>query len=513
MTNSPGIMRPAVPLVPLGALLSGIAEVPPQSSGRLVSDVVYDSRRAHAGCLYVGLAGVRVHGASFAVDAARAGAVALLTDADGARRAEGAGLPIVESGDPRLVMALAAARLFGDPTKGRVTFGVTGTTGKTTTCLMIDAALRANGRHAGYIGTLGFTLDGIAIPTERTTITTPESADLQAALAVMAQRGADAFVMEATSSGLLMDRVDGVDFDVVGFTNLGRDHMDIHATMEAYFQAKARLFSPGWAGHAVVNVDDEAGRRLAGMITEQGEPALITVGHEEPADYRIVDTFDEGDHQRVVFTNNGQRVEFPLDMPGAFNVSNAMMALAMMDAAGFDREATLSGLHHVAAPGRLQRVDLGEDAPRVYIDFAHTPEATEAVLSTLTRPMIAVLGAGGDRDPGKRGPLGTVAARYCDVVVVTDDNYRSEDPAKIRDLIWQGACAQAETGDHPVAVHNIGGRPEAVKQALAMAGPQWNVVILGRGVEEFQEAGDLHIPMRDEDLVRAGWDELRQEHR
>ena len=513
MTNTLGILRPSVPSMPLGDLLAGIAVVPADASAIPVSDIVYDSRRAHAGCLYVGLAGAKTHGAGFAADAARSGAVALLTDAKGAGLAPDAGLPVIEVADPRLAMALAATRLFGYPTTGRCTFGVTGTTGKTTTCLMIDAALRAHGRHCGYIGTLGFTVDGVVLPTERTTITTPESADLQAALAVMAQRGADSYVMEATSSGLLMDRVDGVEFDVVGFTNLGRDHMDIHGTIEDYFQAKAKLFRAGWARHAMINVDDPAGQRLAAMVADAGDPALITVGHDETADYHIVETFDEGDHQKVVFVNNGQTVEFPLDMPGAFNVSNAMMALAMMDAAGFSREDTLRGLHHVKAPGRMMRVELDDDAPRVYIDFAHTPEATEAVLDTLTRPMIAVLGAGGDRDPGKRAPLGRTAARFADIVVVTDDNYRSEDPATIRAAIWQGANEQAESGDHPVTVHNIGGRPEAVKQALAMAGPQWNVVILGRGVEEFQEAGDQHIPMRDADLVRRGWDELRQEHR
>ena len=500
-----------MPARPLGELLDGSAEVPPGAASLPVSDIVYDSRRARSGCLYVGLAGAKTHGARFAADAARAGSVALLTDSVGAGLAGDAGLPVVEAGDPRLAMATAAARFFGHPTRGRCTFGVTGTTGKTTTCLMIDAALRANGRHSGYIGTLGFTLDGVAIPTERTTITTPESTDLQAALAVMVQQGADAFVMEATSSGLLMDRVEGVEFDVVGFTNLGRDHMDIHPTIEDYFQAKAKLFRPGWAGHAVVDIDDAAGRRLAAMITEQGDPMLTTVGRDESADYRIVETLHQGDNQLVVFTNRGLQDAFPLDLPGDFNASNAMLALAMTEAAGFDRILSMHGLRHAMAPGRLQRIDLGPDAPRVYIDFGHTPEATDAVLKTLSHPLMAVLGAGGDRDPGKRGLLGLAAARHADVVVVTDDNYRSEDPAKIRAAVRQGAEQQAAAGDRPVRVYDIDGRPAAVRQALALADPQWNVVVLGRGVEEFQEAGDKRIPMRDADLIRSAWADLCEE--
>ena len=495
--------------MPLGQLLADVADVPPELRPVPAADIVFDSRHVYPGCLYVGLKGAKTHGAAFAEEASRRGAVALLTDAAGASLAAGAGLPVVEALKPRVAMAEASARLFGDPTATRLTFGLTGTTGKTTTCIMIDAALRAHGLHSGYVGTLGYTLDGVKIPAERTTPTTPESVDLQAVLAVMAERGADAFVMEATSSGLLMDRVEGICFDVVGFTNLGRDHLDIHPTMEDYFQAKAKLFRSGWARHAVVNTDDEAGRRLTEMIVAAGSPGVTSVGYTESADFRILSTHDEGDHQRVVFANDGQTADFTLDMPGAFNASNAMIALAMTDAAGLDRTTTMRALRHVRAPGRLQRIDLGADAPRVYIDFAHTPESTEAVLNTISRPIVAVLGAGGDRDSGKRRPLGETAARHADIVVVTDDNYRSEDPAKIRAAIRQGAEHQAAAGDHRVSVYEVDGRPAAVKQALALAGPGWNVVILGRGVEEFQEAGDRHIPMRDADLVTDAWDELR----
>jgi len=508
--NLPDTIRPAhVAPLTLGAALSGLADVPASLASETICDLAYDSRRVSPSCLYFGLPGAKAHGASFGDQAQAAGAVAMVTDAEGAKLATGS-LPVLAVADPRQMMALVAARVFGDPTAGRLTFGVTGTMGKTTTCLMLDAALRAQGRHVGYIGTIGFTVDGEPIPVRRNTVTTPESVDLQAALAAMAEMGADTFVMEASSMGLALHRVTGVHFDVVGFTNLARDHLDFHGTMEAYYDAKAELFRPGWAGQAVVNVDDEAGQRLAAGIAAAGQPTLTTVGRGATADYQILDRVVEGRRQLVAYRHDGDVARFGLDMPGQFNVSNAMLALGMMQAAGFAAEPTRQGLSHAVVPGRMQPVDLGPDAPAVFIDFGHTPEATEAALSAAPRPSVAVLGAGGDRDPGKRELMGAAAARQTDVVIVTDDNYRSEDPALIRAAVRRGAEQQATLSGANVI--EVAGRPQAVREALAMAPSSWCVVVLGRGVEEFQEiAGGQRIPMRDADLVRQAWHEIKRE--
>jgi len=488
----------------LPRLLAGAAEVPSNARRLSVSDLAFDSRRAKSGYLFFGLPGLNAHGAAFASQARASGAVAMVTDAAGAALADLSDWPVIVVDNPRAVMAAAAVRLFGDPTARRTTFGVTGTAGKTTTSLMLDAALRANGRHSGYIGSIGFTVDGRRIPMQRSTPTTPESIDLQAMLAAMAEQGADSFVMEATSVGLELDRLAGVSFDVVGFTNLGRDHMDYHHTVENYFAAKTRLFRPGWAGHAVVNLDDPYGQRLLAMMRQAGDPPVTTVGYDAAADFRIVGRTVMASHQQVVFEHDGQTAQFDLDMPGEFNVRNAMLALAMMDAAGFDQQTTLQGLAHATAPGRMQRVDLGEGAPLVFVDDAHTPEATEAALKAATRPMIAVVGCGGDRDHGKRALTGAACARQADVVIVTDDNPRTEDPAAIRAAIRQGAV---ETGLCDKVLDG-GGRQDAIKQALAMAEPGWTVVVLGRGDEDFQEVHGQLIPLHDVDVVQTAWHEL-----
>jgi len=494
--------------MPLGELAAGVTDVPPPLAALLVTDIAYDSRRVVPGGLYIGLAGANAHGASFAAQAFAAGAVAMVTDARGAELCEQCALPKLIVDAPRRAMAHLAARLFGNPTGDKLTFGVTGTTGKSTISFMLDAALREHARHVGYIGTIGFTIDGAQIPVRRTTSTTPESPDLQASLALMAQRGADCFVMEASSGGLALDRLEAIDFDIVGFSNLGRDHLDFHKTMEDYFLAKAKLFRAGWARQAVINIDDAAGRRLCGMITP-GDPKVITVGAGANADFRIIGRRLVDGRQQVTFSHDGQTTQFGIDMPGEFNAQNAMIALAMMHAAGFEQSVTLAGLAHAVAPGRMERIDLGEGAPCVFVDFGHTPEATETALLAVPRPSIAVLGAGGDRDTGKRPLMGAAAARQADIVVITDDNPRTEDARAIRADVMAGAVEQASATDHEVQVMDGGDRASAIKKALAMAAPGWSVAVLGRGDLEFQEVAGELLPFRDADVVRSAWDELK----
>jgi len=497
--------------VSLGDLADGLVAVPETMRGIRVTGLAYDSRRVRPGDLYCGLVGATTHGAAFADQAKASGAVAMLTDAAGSQMCVDQDLPVLVADNPRRAMGQLAARLCGDPTNGRLTLGVTGTTGKTTVSFMLADALRAGGRHAGYIGTLGFTLDGEQLPLHKTTPTTPESVDLQESLAAMAGLGADSFVMEATSAGLLLDRLEGVRFDVVGFTNLGRDHLDFHPTMEDYFLAKAKLFRPRWASQAVVDVDSEWGVRLLGIIRRDGGPAVTTIGHGLDADWRITGHYPADGHQMVEVVHQGRMLRFSLDMLGDFNAVNAVMALAMADAAGLSGELVVQGLAHTTVPGRMEKVDLGAGAPPVIVDLSNTPEATEALLRSMSRPVIALIGSGGDRDPGKRALIGAAAARQADVVIVADDNPRTEDPGVIRQAILDGAVGQAsQLADGPSQIIDGGGRPQAVKLALSMAEPGWTVAILGRGDEEFQELAGLLIPMLDTDLVKEAWLELKE---
>ncbi|GAE68686.1 UDP-N-acetylmuramoylalanyl-D-glutamate-2,6-diaminopimelate ligase [Cutibacterium acnes JCM 18909] len=249
-------------------------------NGPAITGITLDSRQVRPGDLYVGLHGLHAHGASFAASAVESGAVAVLTDEDGATLAAEAGVPIIVVDDPRVAMAVAAAKIFGHPSDAMTMFGITGTNGKTTTAFLVEAGLRAAGHHVGTIGTIGFRLDGEELPSARTTVTTPEAPDLQGLFAAMAERGASDVVMEVSSHALALQRVDGTCFDVVAFTNLGRDHLDFHNTLDNYFNAKARLFTPDLARVGVINVDDPRGRQLVERMQANGVKAVTTSIHQ-----------------------------------------------------------------------------------------------------------------------------------------------------------------------------------------------------------------------------------------
>lgn len=512
--TSPGPLRPThVVARTLGEVFAGTdVRLPMDAEGVLVSGIQLDSRTVGAGELYVALPGTRTHGASFAAAAAGRGAVAVLTDATGAELAAGADLPVCESSDPRRDMALAASTIFGSPTHELLMLGLTGTNGKTTTAFLLEAGLTAAGMHVGSIGTIGFRLDGVELASSRTTITTPESPDLQALMAVMLDRGATAIAMEVSSHALALQRVDGVGFDVAGFTNLGRDHLDFHPTMEHYFETKATLFEPHRCRVAIVNIDDEHGAILASRIVERGAPRLVTTGFNADADYRIVEwTTAPGGGSLVKVEAPEGPVDLALDLPGEFNVRNGVTALAMLDAAGVDRASALAGLAHAQVPGRMERVDLGPDAPTVFVDFAHTPQAIESALAAIRAPrVIAVLGAGGDRDAEKRPEMGAAAVTGADVVIVTDDNPRSEDPAAIRGSVVRGALdavAGAATGSRASRVEVVEqpGRLQAIERALRLAGPDDTVALLGKGHEHGQEVSGQVLEFDDVDVARARW--------
>ncbi|MDO5285346.1 MAG: UDP-N-acetylmuramoyl-L-alanyl-D-glutamate--2,6-diaminopimelate ligase [Actinomycetia bacterium] len=484
----------------------------PGLAGVAVSGVTVSSLSVAPGDLYVALPGRTTHGARFAAQAVRSGAVAVLTDPAGAEQLGGLGVPVAVVAEPRVVMAEVAARVYRHPADRLLTYALTGTNGKTTTLYLLAAALRAAGHRVGTIGTIGARVDDEELPLARTTVTTPEAPDVQALLAVMVERGATALVMEVSSHALAMHRVAGIRYDVAGFTNLGWDHRDFHPTQEDYFQAKARLFTPQQTSAAVIAVDDDWGERLVEQAAQAGL-RLLTTG--ERGQYRSLaaEPGPDGSQQVRVTTPDGER-GYRLGLPGAHNVANSVTAVAMLAATGASLEQALPGLATVTVPGRMQRVPLPGPAPRVYVDFAHTPQAVAATLEALgSVRTVCVLGAGGDRDQGKRGPMGAVAAQACDVLVVTDDNPRSEPPEQIRAAVLAGARQardEAAPGSRAAGCQVIDGgdRRQAIRQALALAGPGDVVAVLGKGHEQGQAARGTVTPFSDAAVVAEEWDAL-----
>ncbi|HHU39415.1 MAG TPA: UDP-N-acetylmuramyl-tripeptide synthetase, partial [Propionibacterium sp.] len=387
----PTALRPSeAPGLPLAHLVPGALGV--------ATGVAFDSRQVLPGDLYVGLPGHRAHGAGFAAQAASAGAIALVTDAAGAALAEGSGLPVVLVEDPRVAMAGLAADVYGRPGEALDLFGITGTNGKTSTVFLLEAALAALGRRVATLGTIGYRIAGVPLESSRTTITTPESPDVQALLAVIRERGADTVAMEVSSHALALHRVDALTFDAAAFTMLGQDHLEFHHTLEEYFAAKARLFLEGRTRTAVVNTADPWGSHLAALVREQADPPRLVTTLARDADLRVVGSTPLPDGgSRVRLAHPGGETTFDLSMLGDFNVANAVTALGLVHAAGLDVDAAATGLADAQVPGRMQRVDLGPDAPFAVVDFAHTPQAVAAALAALPRSgrRIAVLGAGG----------------------------------------------------------------------------------------------------------------------
>lgn len=482
--------------VRLSGLLPGAADL-------AVTGVSLDSRRVGPGELYAALPGQHTHGARFAADAAARGAVAVLTDAEG-QALVGDVLPVIMVDDPRLALGEVAAAVHGRPAEAMRTFGITGTNGKTSTMFLLEAALAALGERVGTLGTIGFRLAGRQLPRTRSTVTTPEAPDLQQLLAELRTAGCTSVAMEVSSHALALHRVAGITFDVAGFTQFGRDHLDFHHTLQNYFEAKSRLFLDGRARACVVSIDDEWGRRLAGLIRADGTP-LLTTGVTPEADVRLLACSTDAEQRSLVraATPSGE-LNFTVGIAGDFNVRNALTALAMVQAAGLDAQRAATGLAQAFVPGRMQRVPLGAAAPRVVVDFAHTPEAVAAALAGLPAPRIVVLGAGGDRDPGKRGPMGAAAAANAEVVIVTDDNPRSEAPESIRAQVLRGArtAGGAEVIDG-------GDRRSAIALALARATPDTWVAVLGKGHESGQEIAGVVRPFDDVAVVRDAWQGVR----
>ncbi|ASL14942.1 UDP-N-acetylmuramoylalanyl-D-glutamate--2, 6-diaminopimelate ligase [Mycobacterium intracellulare subsp. chimaera] len=485
-----GVRLPAL-AADIGAAPAGDRAVP----NLPVTGVTLRAQEVRPGDLFAALPGSTTHGARYAGDAVERGAVAVLTDAGGVAEmgALGQSVPILVHPGPRGVLGGLAAAVYGNPSERVTVVGVTGTSGKTTTTYLIESALRAAGRTAGLIGTIGIRIDGADIPSA---LTTPEAPALQAMLAAMAEQGVDTVVMEVSSHALALGRVDGTRFAVGGFTNLSRDHLDFHPTMADYFEAKAMLFDPSSplrARRAVVCVDDDAGRAMAARAGD-----AITVSAEgRPAHWRAADVapMGAGGQRFTAIDPAGARHQLGVRLPGHYNVANCLVGLAILDAVGVSPEQASTGLLQARVPGRMEEIDAGQDFLAL-VDYAHKPGALRAVLTTLARPdrrLAVVFGAGGERDPGKRAPMGATAAELADLVVVTDDNPRGEDPASIRREILAGATESGCAAD----IVEIADRRDAIRHAVAWAGPGDVVLIAGKGHETGQSAGGHTRPFDD----------------
>jgi len=470
-----------------------------------IQGVTLASAEVRPGDLYAALPGARTHGIHYVKDAVSRGAVAVLTDPTGRDAALAAGLPVYVVDDPRAVLGAVADRVYGEPSRELTVIGITGTNGKTTTAYLVEAGLAAAGLGTGLIGTVqtrtrGWDADGRPTVTELPSVrTTPEAPAVHALLASMAGSGVSAVVMEVSSHALVLGRVGGVRFAAAGFTNLGRDHLDFHADLEEYFQAKAALFD-GRARKELVTTDDDAGRRLAAL-----RPGAGTVSIAGPADWRAsdVEPAQGGGSTFTLHGPDGATWPARVRLPGRFNVANAVLAVALLDAVGVPVASALAGIAQTVVPGRMEPVEAGQPFVAV-VDYAHTPDAVATALSALREAtsgrLITVLGCGGDRDPGKRAAMGTSAARLSDVLVVTDDNPRSEDPAAIRAAMLAGVAEVP--ADRRAEVLEVAGRRNALAAAVALAAPGDTLLIAGKGHETGQEvAGTVH-PFDDRTVLR-----------
>lgn len=481
----------------LEKILSAL-ETPPSvvtgSPAAEITSITHDSRRVMPGALFAALpratpGRVAEGGARFILEAVEKGAAAVLTSGD----VKAPRVTTICVANPRAALADASAAFYGHPSRQLQTVGITGTNGKTTTTFLLKHLLDDADRPCGLVGTVRYVIGPRELPAARTT---PESDDLQHLLRDMREAGCRAVVMEVSSHALCQDRTRGVEFDAAVFTNLSQDHLDYHVTMDAYFEAKQKLFSglarqTGKRGVAVINMDDRYGRRL--LDETGGGIKTVTYGRSAGAMFRAGDIASErhGTRYTLHVGERGYLVRIPLF--GLFNVYNSLASVATMHALGYDVRKSVDALKNAPQiPGRLEMVSEPE-AFRTFVDYAHTPDALDNVLRTLRslgpERLITVFGCGGDRDRAKRAPMGRVAAEHSDWCIVTSDNPRSEDPEVICREIAEGLPG----GNHEIIID----RRAAIRRAVTLAAPGDIVLIAGKGHESYQEFADRKVPFDD----------------
>jgi len=464
------------------AAVAGSADVP-------ITDLAYDSRAVRPGALFFCRPGARADGHDFAADAVAAGAAALVVE----RRLPDAVPQVLVPSTARAMGPMASA-FYGHPSRAFELIAVTGTNGKTTTSFMIESVARAMGRTSGLLGTVeGHIADRVVTGSR----TTPESVDLQRTLAAMRDAGVRTAVMEVSSHGLALHRVDGTRYACAVFTNLTQDHLDDHGTMEAYFAAKAMLFTPAFTPVAVLGIDDPYARRLADMVR------VPSVGFalDRAADVRARSIEVAPAGSAVVADVRGERVELRVPLPGRYNVTNALGVLATGAAMRWPIDRVVAGIESLpGVPGRMERIEAGQPFT-VLVDYAHTPDALAGVLRAAREltgdgaRLVAVFGCGGDRDRGKRPLMGAVATSLADLTVITSDNPRSEDPTSIIAEIEHGVPDGGAYTTEP-------DRRAAIAQAIAAAHAGDVVVIAGKGHEQGQEFAGRTIEFDDRMVAR-----------
>lgn len=456
----------------------------------VLSGIEVDSRRVKSGTLFAAMPGSAFHGASFVEKALSQGAAAVLTDAKGAQMAgdaiRAAGAALVISEQPREALARAAALYFGGQPKTMI--AVTGTNGKTSVSTFVRQIWIEMGLSAVNLGTTG--VEGAwAAPLAHTT---PEPITLHRTLAEAAKNGITHAAMEASSHGLDQRRLDGVTLKAAGFTNFTQDHLDYHETFEAYFDAKAGLFARVLPedGSAVINIDDPKGIDMAAIAKARG-CNVITVGRDG-GDLHLMGQRFDATGQDLRFEWRGKAYQKRLELIGGFQADNVLLAAGLVIACGADPAEVFDTIPHLTTVrGRMQLAATRDNGAAVFVDYAHTPDAVATALAAM-RPhvmgrLVAIVGAGGDRDTAKRPLMGAAAAQNADVVIVTDDNPRSEDPATIRAAVMGGCPDATEVGD----------RAEAILRGIDVLEPGDALLIAGKGHETGQTIGDDVLPFDD----------------
>ena len=515
----PPVLRPEHPAPRSLALLVqefGLAHLG-SVDGVEVTGVTLGTADLHPGDLFVGIRGANSHGASYAAQAKQGGAVALLTDAAGADIAADAGLPILIVDDPRGALGELSAWVYRTAESNALLFGTTGTNGKTSTSYLLEAVMRQLGLVTGLSSTAERHIGDLTVVSR---LTTPEASEMHALLARMREAGVRAVAVEVSAQALSHRRIDGLVFDVVGFTNLSHDHLDDYADMDEYFQAKLALFDPEHAKRGVVCLDTSWGDRV---VAETRIPVttIATVGHASDLDVEraewVVDVLEETatSTQFRLTGPDGRSLITREPLIGWHMAANAALAIVMLVEAGFELEAIGAALDaedgiQAYLPGRTERVS-GDRGPSVYVDFGHSPDAFTNTLAAVrhftTGRTIMVFGADGDRDATKRHEMARVAAEGSDILVITDHHPRFEDPAAIRRTLLEGA----KLAEHqPEATYEVSPPEMAIRKAVSLATEGDSILWAGPGHQDYRDIRGVRTPYSARDEARAalheaGW--------